>query len=361
MMTQKISVCIFPETVPGDEILFPLVQVFSPVVYCQAVEDDQMPTELASSLIEILSEKKLSRILVPSRLGEDRDRFLALIAELKDRRDDFAAQLKALSLTGIGGSRLKRESKHSIIENLLQQTGVAREKQEAQSMVLWQARFLLKLGEIFDAEQVGLQRELERIDGMEKGLLDALRKEQEQTFSLTKTIRSVSSRADGLQRLRLKAWSRLFFLGADQKARPGCFVSTNEDGVDLLREEYERVCHTDPQPVLDLPLPARPGKRDVWENLQALQETELFHLFEGILSDPAGKSRGQWNDGQWSRLLEEIYPENECGRSRLHLWFCSDIEPRTLFMEAFGRDEDQKDVQPESAGNGGFLIGWLEC
>ena len=46
MKNKKMSVCIFPETVPGDAILFPLVQVFTPIVYCRAVEEDEIPVEL---------------------------------------------------------------------------------------------------------------------------------------------------------------------------------------------------------------------------------------------------------------------------------------------------------------------------
>ena len=178
---------------------------------------------------------------VPSPLGEQRERFLALISDLKNRRDDYAAQLKNLTLSGIGrGGRSKRESKNSIIENLLESKGVAEELREEQEMLLWQARLLLKLGEIFDGEQLALQRELEKISEQEKSLFSELRKEQADPFSLTKTISSVSGQAEGLQRLRLKAWTRLYCLGGDRQEDFDCFITSNRDAVDLLIEEYEQ-------------------------------------------------------------------------------------------------------------------------
>ncbi len=236
------SAYIFPETVPGDEIIFPLVQVFMPLVYSQAVEDDEIPEELQSAFVGELDEKKLCTIHVPSPLGEQRERFLALINDLQNRRDDYAAQLKSLSLAGIGtGRRTGNESRTSIIENLLQAKDVAKEKQEEQEMLLWQARLLLKLGEIFDADQISLQRDLDKISRLESGLFSELRKEQSDPYAMTKTISSATGQTDGLQRLRLKAWTRLFFLGSERPVEDGCFVSTNKDAVELLVEEYEQL------------------------------------------------------------------------------------------------------------------------
>ncbi|MCF6186679.1 MAG: hypothetical protein L3J49_04280 [Desulfobulbaceae bacterium] len=361
-----MSACIFPETVPGDAILFPLVQVFSPIVYCRAVEDDEIPEVLQSPLARDLEEAGLGTIHVPSPLGEQRERFLALIKDLKNRGDDYAARLKNISLSGIGrGGRSRRESKNAIIENLLQSKGVQDEVREKQDMLLWQARLLLKLGEIFDAEQLCLKRDLEKISEMENGLFSELRKEHGQPFSLTKNIRSATGRTDGLQGLRLKAWTRLYCLGDDRPAvPPNCFISTNQDAVDLLVEEYERLDARTGQCFLKLLLPSGENKPLPPERLQALQEHELFDRLQALLADPMAGQQEQVDvfaddTGAWAELLETIYPAAEYGRCRLHLYVLPKVQPCKLLMEAFGRDEDQQQVRPQKEA-GDTVIGWLE-
>ncbi len=366
MKSKKISACIFPETVPGDAILFPLVQVFTPVVYCRAVEEDEMPEILQSPLAGDLEEARLCAIHVPSALGEQRERFLALIKDLKHRGDDYAAQLKSLSLSGIGrGGRAKQESKNSIIENLLQSKGVQEEVREEQEMLLWQARLLLKLGEIFDAEQLSLKRDLEKISELEDGLFSELRKDQDQPFSLTQNISSAGGRTDGLQGLRLKAWTRLYCLGDDRPAMPpNCFVTTNQDAVDLLVEEYEKTDARTGRCFLKLLLPSGDGEPLPPDGLQALQGHELFGRLQLLLADPMAGQHEQADvfaddTGAWAELLETIYPAAKYGRCRLHLYALPEVRPCTLFMEAFGRDEDQQQLKPQKEV-GDTVIGWLE-
>ncbi len=366
MDTKKISAYVFPETVPGDAILFPLVQVFTPIVYCRAVEEDEIPEVLQSPLTRELEDDGLCRIHVPSPLGEQRERFLALINDLENRGDDYATQLKNLSLSGIGqGGRSKRESKNSIIDNLLQSKGVQEEVREEQQMLLWQARLLLKLGEIFDAEQQSLRRELEKISALEEGLFSELRKEQGQPFSLTKTINSATCRTDGLQRLRLRAWTRLYCLGAEQPVvKPDFFISTNQDAVDLLVEEYEKLAEVGARCFLQLLLPARQTETFRPERLQALREHELHGDLEALLVDPMAGQQEQAgvfseDTGAWAELLETLYPAAEYGRCRLHLYVLPAMVPCRIFMEAFGSDQDQQQVKPQQE-EGNTVIGWLE-
>ncbi len=368
MNDKKKSVCVFPETVPGDGILFPLVQVFAPVVYCQAVEEDEIPVELQSPFAKELIASGLGQIRVPSPLGEQRDRFLALIGDLKNRRDDYAAQLKNLSLSGIGGGGgLRKESKSSIIENLLQSKGMEERQLEEQEMLLWQARLLLKLGEIFDSEQITLQRELDKISELENGLFSELRKEKGQPFSLTKAISSASGQDDSLHRLRLKAWSRLYCLGTDLQDEIGCFVTTNQDAVDLLLENYGSLREGVVQRFLQLMLPLQPGERNLQSNLLELQQrgAQFFTGLDDIFADPTLGPDAQQEDfsavdGAWAQLLETVYPAAECGRGRLHLYVFPRIDPRELFMATFGRDEEQLKQVQQQAGANYTIIGWLE-
>ena len=359
------STCIFPETVSGDEILFPLVQVFTPLVYCRALEEDEIPEELQSSLARELEDANLCKLHVPSPLGEQRERFLALIKDLKNRRDDYAAQLKNLSLSGIGrGGRSKSESKNSIIESLLQSKSVAEQKQEEQEMLLWQARLLLKLGEIFDADQLELQRDLDKISQLESSLFSELRKEQGEPFSLTQTISSASGHTDGLQRLRLKAWSRVYCLGGESQEACHCFVTTNKDAVELLVDEYEQLRERNAQRFLEVLLASRKSGAFPLESLQGLQQQEIFDRLQDVVADPARVQNDQTDDfaapdGEWAQLLDTIYPAAEYERCRLHLYFFPEIAAAELFMATFGRDEDYQQVEKQDDG-AGIVVGWLE-
>ncbi len=365
MDNKKVSACIFPETIPDDDILFPLVHVFHPLVYCRAVEDDEIPGELQSPLRNQLEESGFARIYVPSPLGEHRQRFLSLIRELATKKDDYAFQLKNLALSGIGrGAGAKRESKNSIIGNLLQGQRLGDQAEEEREMLLWQARLVLKLGEIFDAEQLVLHREMERIAQKEKGLFSELRREPSEAFSLTKKLQAGETHADGLPKLRLKAWSRLLCLGAGVPDGCSCFVTTNQDAVDFLVEKYERDGENHARQLPVILLPARCNKEAWKEKLQDFQDQGrgLLATLAGILCDTTPFSGDgeafSSGDGPWGQLLDTIYPRAVHGRCRLHLYRFGAAESCELFMETFGRDDEQARGLKKSAK--GFLVGRLE-
>jgi hypothetical protein len=369
MKNKQISACIFPETVPGDEILFPLVQIFSRLVYCRAVEEDEIPEELQSPFSRQLEDAGLGRTFVPAPLGDkQRQRFLALIKDLRTRGDDYAAQLKNLSLSGIGKARASgRETKSSIIENLLKMQGVTSKKQEERDMLLWQARLLLKLGEIFDGDQMVLHREMKQLQEREQGIFSELRKDPEGPFSLTRSIDFAEKRSDGLPRLRLKAWTRLFCLSSQAPEDFDCFVTTNQDAVDLLAEEYERLSHNSGQSFANILLPAHFEEEFSPDKLQELQEQgkDFFSGLTKIMNDPDGLSEDQPADfaddnGEWAQLLETIYPKSGYGRCCLHLYFFPSISGCELFMETFGRDEHYVQQLQQGEEGRGCTVGWLE-
>lgn len=368
MKNKKISACIFPETVPGDDILFPLVQIFAPLVYCRAVEEDEIHEELQSPFRKQLEDAGLARTYVPSPLdNKQRERFLALMKDLRTRGDDYAAQLKNLSISGIGGRGARPESKSSIIENLLKMQAVINKKQEERDMLLWQARLLLKLGEIFDGDQVALRRELKQIHRKEQGVFSELRKGQEKPFALPAGAGSTDSRPDGLPRLRLKAWTRLVCLNAKLLKDFKCLVTTNQDAVDLLVEEYERLAQNNIQPFVHVLLPAHFEGEFLPDKLQDMQEQgkDFFSGLQGIMNDPLESSKEQTADfaddnGEWAQFLETIYPVTGYGRCRLHLYFFPLINGCELFMETFGRDEHHvRQLRQEEEGSG-RIVGWLE-
>ena len=371
MKKEQKTACIFPETVPGDEILFPLSQIFSRLVYCQAVEDDEIPVELASELRDQLEQAGLAEVHVPAPMGGDRDRFVALIHDLTSRPGDYAAQLKHLSLAGIGqAGRLGEESKGSIITTLMGSGSGSKDSpvDEKTDQVLWQARLVLKLGEIFDADQMALRRQMEQIEAREKGLLAELRREEPQPFDFTRQLQVGEGSMDGMPRLRLKAWSRLFCLGSEKREDFSAFITANQDGFDLLVEEYEREKEGQVRTLVDILLPAQPGDGDPLAGREELarQGGEYIEAVDRSLAEPGREIDAQASaladpDGEWANLLESVYPAADCGRVLLHLCFFGAVTPCRLFMATFGRDERSARGLAHNNDEAGCVIGWLEA
>ncbi len=357
------TVCLFPDTMPRAEVLFPLVQVFEPIVYLRAVEDDSPETAGLPELCRELTDQGLVRYDCPAPLAGNRDRFLALVHDLKHRRDDYAGQLSNLSLAGLGSR--KSESKTTIISTLLKQTGIENSIDEQLMQVLWQARLVLKLGESFDLEQAELKKNLERISARENGLVEELRKEDNQPFSLTTSLSAADAQPDGQQRLRLKAWSRLFGLG-EKRISAGAFVTSSRDSFDLLIEQYEQNHNIVPQPMLNLILPCLQPGIDFFKQRTAFQDeaADLINTFQNILAGSAqvtdeDRDNLDGPESPWAELLEKHYPAAEYTRCSLTLANLPEVDAGRFFLETFGRDEDkiQETVEVQRTG---AVIGVLE-
>ena len=50
----NVIACVFPDTCPNEDLLFPLVQVFDQLVYLQAVEDEPLEKDLSTHFTEQL-------------------------------------------------------------------------------------------------------------------------------------------------------------------------------------------------------------------------------------------------------------------------------------------------------------------
>ena len=88
--------CVFPQTLPDADFVFPLLQVFDGVVHLQAVENEPLETESAY-LRQCLESGKLHPF-APVPLGEDRRRFLTLVEDMRRHGADYIAQLSMLTV-----------------------------------------------------------------------------------------------------------------------------------------------------------------------------------------------------------------------------------------------------------------------
>jgi len=359
------SVVIFPDTLPSAEVLIPLVQVFAPIVYCQPVENDEEWLGEAENLWQELREESLCRFDAPAPLGADRERFLHLLSNLRNRRDDYAVRLKYLSLAFLSPrTRSDNESKSSILTSLLRSYGIHDRQEEKRTLLLWQARLMLKLGEFFDAEQRQLGQEFRKISERQHGLLTELRNETEAPFSPAGDLSSAAGDPDGQQLLRLKAWSRMFALGPSVPEASGVFVTGSRDAVERLAEEYGRRKGAPPEALIELSLPAAYAGDDgpvSRRNRFRREGADLLEKLDRVLAEPSRVSDQQrrafiGRDNPWDTLLERYYPLETCGRCHMTLYDFPGIAARRLFLDSFGRDEDDELQEEVIVETGSSLV-----
>jgi len=362
---KRQSAVIFPDTVPSEHVCIPLVQVFDPLVYCQPVENDQDGQEMST----LCRDLALLDFIAPAPLGVDRERFLRLISDIRTRKDDYAAQLGHLSLASIPtGVRKEKETKSSIVENLLSSHGIKDGKSEKKNMLLWQARLVLKLAEQYDEDQHQLKQEINKITGREKGLFRELRSKSDTSFSQTGRQLSSSMAGNTQVRLRLKAWARIFSLGNYDADMSCCFITSSTDALDLLAEENERKTGSRPQKIIDCLLPASCSETKSLSDYQRQfreEGRELLEQLASIVDSPSPPSKEESvlfreDDSQWGILLEKIFPVRDWGRCRLSLYDFSSVPVRQLFLDAFGYDDDVLQSEPILSKDKGPIIGLLE-
>ncbi|WP_028319744.1 hypothetical protein [Desulfobulbus elongatus] len=249
----KSIACVFPETLPDEGFLLPLVQVFGQVVHMQAVENAPPDRSTASAFIKWCRQQDRLHPFTPEPLGDQRERFLALVRDIRRRGDTYLSQLSMLTLADLS-RRDNPEPPRAILADLLH--GADIREREATGLMLWQSRLMLELGEAYDIEQAELNDALHAIARRQESLFAELCEEEENPFVLPAAGQDDSPEADTILRHRLKAWTRLCFHG--DRPAPGLLVTRHRTAMDLLQEVYERRWRQSARLLasLELPVPA---------------------------------------------------------------------------------------------------------
>ncbi len=393
---------IFPNILPQDGMVFPLAQLFSQLLFLRPVEDDlpEADTPLLEVLVNQQDENRLLAFTCPAPLAEDRERFLGLLQDIRSRPEDYTGHLSNLS-AGPGSVVPDNESEYSIVNTLLHQTGIQtgsgkhtsepanRQEKNASSVLLWQARLLLKLGEFVDKQQADIRTNLTRMSQQQEALLRELRKEQREgegdrvDVDLFNTLPTLASIPVEQQRLRLKAWSRLFFLSKSTFEQT-VFISQSSDAIEALLEHYQQASDTGTvEQILRLPLPAlsapvveekeQQQKTDLLAALLAQRDqfqqeaSTLLAPIREFLQSPknaVSPSLTATAEQEWIALLDRHYPitdkaDNE--RCTLTLYFLPDISPKQLFFETFvSQDKLTAPGQDAHAVGTGVILGMLK-
>ena len=160
------------------------------------------------------------------------------------------------------------------------------------------------------------------------------------------------------QRLRLKAWARLFVL-SEESFEQTAFITQSRDAFDDLSEHYRQT----PQQQLTLPLPAFFPEQDydVMSRRDRFQE-EAGDVLSFIRRAATASAKQVFSEKQrkaWDVLLERHYPEAKHGRCILTLYFLPDIKPQQLFFETFAA-RDGLAAGQKHAETAGTVLGFAE-
>lgn len=335
----KSIACVFPETLPDERLLFPLVQVFGQVVHMQAIENEPPEQGAETAFSEQCRRQRRLQRFTPIPLGGQRDRFIALMQDMRRRGEAYTSQLSMLTLAGINRHD-HRESHHSILSNLLHH-GDIKEQQEAE-LLLWQSRLIVKLGEFYDIEQAELSSALHAITSRQDTLLAELCEEEENPFVLPGTNWDTGQETDGILRHRLKAWTRLCFYGGN--SAPGLLVTRHQTTMDLLQEVYEKLFRNSPRQLISLEIPVIAcGQHDADLEEPLIRQCPSLDKAMARLAATGGGLQLQedveelFRTGlsEWSGCISRFFSSGRDERCFLDLVLFPEISAQRLFAESF--------------------------
>ena len=357
----KSIACVFPETLPDERFIFPLVQVFEQVVYLQAVENEPPPPDTETVAVKQCREQGRLGHFTPAPLGEQRQRFLALVQDMRHRGDTYISQLSMLTLAGLN-RRNQPETRQTIVGDLLRRSDI-RAEQDLEQM-LWQSRLIVKLGEIYDIEQAGLRQALGEISSRQEKLLAALCDDEDNPFARSADNQDLNQETDGTLRHRLRAWTRLCFHG--DNSIPGLLITRHRTAVNLLQEVYEKRWRQSSRLIATMDIPEFGNGSAPWLTTEPPLAEQCPNLTIALAAMSGGPSSLHL-DNDWEQLLEKGVSEwsktiihqgftPHTVKWRLELFLFAGTTAKTLLSESFAADVDHKAEGQQSTG---CLVGML--
>ncbi|MFT5699061.1 MAG: hypothetical protein ACI8ZB_001917 [Desulforhopalus sp.] len=323
----SLKTVLFPATVIHTIRQYPIFLLFSKINIISPVESHGQ--NQAEESTDTFINSGLCQVDTPCPLGENLDRFLHLVGDIKTRRDDYASQLSSLTLAAMSSSSQSGEqSERAIINEFLTPKDLsAEEKRHSHEAKLWQARLVLAIGEILDQAEEEIARNLSMVDDDTSGIFNALKGdaedfEQDSPFAelsqLTGNFNAVHS---GNMDKRLTSWTHIY--RESNHTDSDIFLTTSADVLDTLAERFEEKCKSSPVTYPGLELPGLIG----WSEQEALVATKSFrqeskqlvldlenHLTALCQDDDL--SEIEWNNftEKWNQQLEKQFPAAKWGR-----------------------------------------------
>ncbi len=359
----------FPDTVLPIHEQLPLALFFDTIHLLQPVEGDEKEDGDKSSDpgSHLFMEMGFCQEHTPSRLGVDRDRFLHLLHDIRNKKDAYVEQLSYLTLASLSapatrGDNSKQAILSSLVHGMEQQDTDVHDEQER--LALWQARLVLKIAEILDQEEEELALQLATIDDNEIALFKRLQgevresgeedgAEEDPFLELLELKQKMNQPRPGMIRNRLRAWNRLYLSGP-LPVNPVLWTTRRQEAADILLEQYEKESGQAPLALLQIELPARISK----ENTDVIREIEQFrsemqsHLQKmaailgklvmtemPIIVDSASlvPQAETWKE-EWNSRLESSFPASHYGRTPLTIYLLAETSVPALIGETQGQE-----------------------
>ncbi len=347
---------------PGTDIFsirqYPIFLLFQKIHLIKPVEKDPADSDEESS--DSFIKSGFCQVHTPCPLGENRKKFLYLVEDIRNRKDDYAAQLSSLILASKSGPTAgDDESERSIINSLftpkdlqVKSSAVAKEEK------LWQARLILAIGEILDQEEEEIARNISMLEDDQASLFKELHgdldvNDEDSPFAELSQLESNMSAAHaGNIKKRFNGWKTLFLESDMQECE--LFLTTSQDAGDLLLETYEKTSNLSAPIIAHLELPGLIG----WNSVEAFQSVETFSvnnsgLLRQIHENFAIFSQKEECAGQettcnkaiealtkeWNRQIEISFPAKQFGRLQVKCYLFPGLACSTLIGQ----------TQPENA------------
>lgn len=340
---------VFPDTDIFGYRQFPLLLFGCPLYYLQTVEpdpDDNAPDENA-----IFIDSGLCHPHLPSPLADDRERFTRLIHDIRERKDDYAAQLSALTIATLSEKKEKSggEERHQIISSLLGSKVTSGSADRDAQLDLWQARLVLAIAEILKKEKEDLLQEMQLLDAQEIEMLRSLQgeagAEDDDPFAELQRIKAGLDDARPREvKIRFQSWLRLM----KQSPLPDTklWLASSPEAADELFTEFEKRNNGLPLPILELRTPSRIEAGPTYvvsrvtsflEDSASLREkiiAELEALINnaGLSSDSAENllPSGSKHATLWAETVEDHFPAGSHGSATLRFYLLPDCTIATL-------------------------------
>lgn len=326
---------LFPDTNIFHEECYPLLLFFTPLHFLQLVEpgpESKTDAEAAHFL-----GSGLCRAHHPAPLGDNREHFVRLIGDIKEKSEKYVAQLKTLPVDGAPASPGSdaADLTHTIISSLLKRHGVKHSSSEAELNV-WQARLVLAIAEIQDKSEDDLHDALSFFTEEEIAMLRTLQEENDPAehdpLHELDTIRAPQEKNHDRNIVkRFEAW--LSLLQNRPAPRVKVWLTTTRVSADQIFARYEAANKGRAVPVLKLALPAHimASGKYVLEQIEAFQQATK-HIRQGLITDfqrivttmpyvpdvresllPYGTD---WAE-HWQTILQDYFPAAKDGRNNV--------------------------------------------
>ncbi len=341
---------LFPDTDICTETRYPLM-LAGRLSFLQPIEAD--PKDSEANEPDLFIKRGLCQAHTPAPLGADRQRFRRLVDDIKYRRDDYAAQLSALTMAGLSAPRTEKsgESRLQILSSLLSEHGMGTtDRSPGNATELWQARLVLAIAEILDQEEEMLLRDLQVLDEREWEMLRSLHGDDEDTdeenplAELERLRARLGTTRPTAFRTRFQAWLKM--MQSAPAPDVDVWIAGSSDAADQIFELSEKNGAGAAPPLISLPLPRYidASPKYVAEQIGQFHD-EATALYDALSSDlqrvrnddyhePIDAalllpSAGPWID-EWQTLVDKHFPAGSHGRTGLRFYVLRDTSVETV-------------------------------